>query len=91
MRSGAPRETSLKITGDSIDIEQLEHLEHSFAWKRIRERIAETIEVSIHDLKRLRDMDRLAREQSRVETLEMVLKLPRQLIAEIRQKQKDPK
>lgn len=78
----------MKITGDEIDIEQLDHLAGSAAWKRIRERLVQTAEAALGDLKRARDMDAVARAQERIETLEMVLKLPRQLIAEIRQKGK---
>jgi uncharacterized protein (DUF1697 family) len=70
--------------GDGFDIEALEHLvEGSAAWERIRARLEQALATAVRDLKTA-ELDKVARLQERIATLEMVLALPRQLIGELR-------
>ncbi len=70
----------MRIKGDSLDIEALEHLiESSAAYERVRARIEQALAGAIRDLKTA-EIDKVPRLQERIATLEMVLALPRQLI-----------
>ena len=78
----------MRIKGDGLDIEALEHLvEHSAAYERVRARIEQALAAAVRDLKTA-ELEKVARLQERIATLEMVLALPRQLIEEIRGKGK---